>query len=76
VREALASMPEWLGTLSEARQVVPQTIPVFVMPDTQARDERRQLIEAVRAYIEQAIRAYEAMEADEDDIEMLLLAAA
>ncbi len=35
-----------------------------------------QLVAATRAYIEQAIRAYEAAEqAEEDDIELLLLAA-
>lgn len=68
-------MPGWFGTLAEARQAVPETIPVFVLPDMQAQTERAQLIAAVQAYIEQTIRAYQAFEAEEDDIEMLLLAA-
>lgn len=75
VREAVAQMPGWFGTLAEARQAVPDTIPVFVLPDMQAQAERAQLIAAVQAYIEQTIRAYEAAMAEEDDIEMLLLAA-
>lgn len=69
-------MPGWFGTLAEARQAVPETIPVFVLPDMQAQAERAQLIAAVQAYIDRAIRAYQAFEAEEDDIEMLLLAAA
>lgn len=75
VREAIAQMPGWFGTLAEARQAVPETIPVFVLPDMQAMAERDQLIAAVQAYIDRAIRAYQAFEAEEDDIEMLLLAA-
>ena len=76
VREAIAQMPGWFGTLAEARQSVPETIPVVVLPDMQAMAERDQLIAAVQAYIDRAIRAYQAFEAEEDDIEMLLLAAA
>lgn len=76
VREAVARMPGWFGTLAEARQAVPETIPVFVLPDMQAQTERAQMIAAVQAYIDRAIRAYQAFEAEEDDIEMLLLAAA
>jgi hypothetical protein len=75
VREAVAQMPGWFGTLAEARQAVPETIPVLVLPDTQAHDERAQLIAAAQAYIERTIRAYEAEMAEEDDIELLLLAA-
>lgn len=75
VREAVARMPGWFGTLAEAKQAVPATIPVFILPDKQAQAERAQLIAAVQAYIEQTIRAYEAAMAEEDDIEMLLLAA-
>jgi hypothetical protein len=73
VREAVAQMPGWFGTVAEARQVVPTSIP---LPDMRAAMERQQLIAAVRAYIEQAMQAYEAAEqAEEDDIELLLLAA-
>lgn len=77
VREAVAQLPGWWGTLAEARQVVPATIPVLVLPETrQPSAEYLQLVAATRAYIEQAIRAFEAAEQDEeDDIELLLLAA-
>jgi hypothetical protein len=77
VREAVAQLPGWWGTLAQARQVVPQTIPVMVLPEVrQPSAEYEQLVAATRAYIEQAIRAYEAAEQDEeDDIELLLMAA-
>lgn len=77
VREAVAQLPGWWGTLAQARQAVPQTIPVMVLPEVrQPSAEYEQLVAATRAYIEQAIRAYEAAEQDdEDDIELLLLAA-
>ena len=77
VREAVAQLPGWWGTLAQARQVVPPTIPVMVLPEVrQPSAEYLQLVAATRAYIEQAIRAYEAAEqAEEDDIELLLMAA-
>jgi len=77
VREAVAQLPGWWGTLAQARQAVPQTIPVMVLPELrQPSAEYEQLVAATRAYIEQAIRAYEAAEQDEeDDIELLLMAA-
>lgn len=74
VREAVAQMPGWFGTLAQARQAVPESVPVLVLPGRD--DEHRHFLAAVRAYIEQAMRAYEAAEqAEEDDIELLLLAA-
>ena len=75
MREAVAQMPGWFGTLAEARQAVPETIPVFVLPDMQAMAERAQLIAVAQAYLERAMRAHEAAMAEEDDIELLLLAA-
>jgi hypothetical protein len=77
IREAVAQLPGWWGTLAQARQAVPQTIPVMVMPELrQPSAEYEQLVAATRAYIVQAIRAYEAAEQDEeDDIELLLMAA-
>ena len=72
----MSQLPGWWGTLAQARQAVPQTIPVMVLPELRQPSEYEQLVAATRAYIEQAIRAYEAAEQDEeDDIEVLLMAA-
>lgn len=75
IEEAVASLPEWRGSLAQARQVVPRTIPIMVPPLQQWTDaERAKLVAATRAYLERAVREYEAQQ-DEDDIELLLLAA-
>jgi len=75
IEEAVAGVPEWFGTLAQARQAVPKTIPLLVPPRQQwTETDRAQLVAAARAYIEQAVRDYEAQQ-DEDDIELLLLAA-
>lgn len=74
VRDAVAQVPEWFGTLAQARQAVPRTVPVLIVPEERSPStEYVQLVEAVKAYIEQAIRDFE--QAEEDDIELLLLAA-
>lgn len=75
VREAIAQLPGWFGTLADARQAVPVTIPMPIM-DMQGIDDRRQMIAAVRAYLEMAAQAHEAFQREEEDIELLLLAAA
>lgn len=75
IEEAVASLPEWRGSLAQAKQVVPRTIPIMVPPLQQWTEaERAKLVAATRAYLERAVREYEAQQ-DEDDIELLLLAA-
>lgn len=74
VQAAVAQLPGWFGTIAEAQRAAPIAIP---LPDMRPAMERQALVAAVRAYIEQAMRDYEAAEkaADEEDIELLLLAA-
>lgn len=75
IEEAVAGVPEWFGSRAQARQAVPRTIPMLAPPTGQWTDsDRAQLVAAARAYLEQAVRDYQA-QLDEDDIELLLLAA-
>jgi hypothetical protein len=75
IEEAVAGVPEWFGSRAQARQAVPRTIPMLAPPGQQWTEaDRAQLVAAVRAYLEQAVRDYEA-QMEDDDIELLLLAA-